>query len=135
MFSQEGLVYAGVLALLAALGGGAAFSAVEKHRSTWDGVWWAVTTMTTVGYGDLSPQTTAGRIIGIVVMLVGIGFVALLTGAIAQRFLVRPLHTLDTELASAEELDKDALAELSEISHRIQALETVWPPRAVEPGP
>jgi hypothetical protein len=43
--------------------------------------------MTTVGYGDVTPQTTAGRIIAVIVMLVGIGFVALLTGAIAQAFI------------------------------------------------
>jgi voltage-gated potassium channel len=37
--------------------------------------------MTTVGYGDLYPTTTSGRLIGIVVMIVGIGFIALMIGA------------------------------------------------------
>ena len=80
--------------VLTAVGGGAGFSSVEsdacsveKGRSTWDGVWWAVTTMTTVGYGDIAPETNYGRVIAIAVMLVGIGFIALLTGAFAQRFL------------------------------------------------
>jgi voltage-gated potassium channel len=87
LLSGEGLKYAAFLALLTAVGGGAAFSSVEKGRSTWDGVWWAVSTMTTVGYGDIAPITNYGRVIAIVVMLVGIGFIALVTGALAQRFL------------------------------------------------
>lgn len=89
LFSTEGVRDAAVLALLTVLGGGAAFAAVEKQQdlSAWDGVWWALTTVTTVGYGDLSPQTDAGRIIAIVVMLVGIGFIAILTAAAAERFL------------------------------------------------
>jgi Ion transport protein len=43
VFSLEGLRYVSLLALVTALGGGAAFAAVEKHMTTWDGVWWAVT--------------------------------------------------------------------------------------------
>lgn len=55
--------------------------------SAWDGVWWAMTTVTTVGYGDIVPQTNGGRVIAIVVMVVGTGFIALLTAAAAERFL------------------------------------------------
>jgi voltage-gated potassium channel len=50
--------------------------------SAWDGVWWAVTTVSTVGYGDITPTTDGGRAIAITVMLVGIGFVAILTAAV-----------------------------------------------------
>jgi len=67
------------------LAGGAAYASLEKGASTWDGVRWAVSTMTTVGYGDEFPETTLGRILGMSLMLVGIGFIAVLTGAVAER--------------------------------------------------
>jgi voltage-gated potassium channel len=91
-FSLEGLQYAALMAVITVLGGGAAFTAVEKGHNpevlnTWDGVWWAVVTITTVGYGDIVPVTDAGRVIAVIVMIVGIGFLAVLTGAIAERFI------------------------------------------------
>jgi voltage-gated potassium channel len=91
LLSAEGVRDAAVLALVLVLGGGAAFAAVESEQdlSAWDGVWWAVTTVTTVGYGDLSPDTNAGRVIAMTVMLAGVGFVALLTAAAADRFIKR----------------------------------------------
>jgi voltage-gated potassium channel len=58
-----------------------------EFLTLWDGIWWAVTTVTTVGYGDLYPTTVQGRIIGIALMLVGISFLSLLTAAIASRFV------------------------------------------------
>jgi voltage-gated potassium channel len=92
LLSTEGVRDAAVLAVVTILGGGAAYAAVEKSHnghslSAWDGVWWAMSTVTTVGYGDQYPVTTAGRIIAIVVMLVGIGFIAILTAAAAERFM------------------------------------------------
>src|SRR6476659_1303049 len=92
LLSTEGVRDAAVFALITILGGGAAFAAVENgHQdhpvSAWDGVWWAITTVTTVGYGDFSPRTLGGRVIAIVVMVVGIGFVAIITAAAAERFM------------------------------------------------
>jgi voltage-gated potassium channel len=89
IFSTEGVRDAAVLTLLAVLAGGAAFAAVEKdeHLSAWDGVWWAITTVTTVGYGEPAVTTDGGRIIGICLMVTGIGFVAVLTAAAAERFV------------------------------------------------
>lgn len=128
LFTADGLRGAAVIAAVAALGGGAFFSVFEKGYSVWDGVWWAVATMTTVGYGDLSPHTTGGRLVGIALMLIGIGFVALLTGAIAQRFLAPQLEesVASVELEVADDVGRarsELLSELREITRRLQALE------------
>jgi voltage-gated potassium channel len=68
---------------------GAVQSTVDSRdfASFWDGVWWAVVTVTTVGYGDLYPHTVAGRIIAMLVMLLGIGFLAVLTATVASHFV------------------------------------------------
>jgi voltage-gated potassium channel len=90
VFSLEGLHYAALLAGLTAVGGGALFVALERqnqHLDDWDGLYWAVTTMTTLG-SDIYPTTTGGEILSAVMVVIGVSFLALLTGAIAQRFLV-----------------------------------------------
>jgi voltage-gated potassium channel len=71
--------------------------------------------VTTVGYGDIVPESTSGRIIGITIMLIGIGFVALLTAFIADRFI-----NLTGETEAKEDL---ILAELRAISARLDRLE------------
>ena len=89
VFSLQGLRYAALIVFTIVVGGGAIFVAVEHNQnlSIWDGLWWAAETVTTVAYGDIYPTTALGRIVATVVMTAGIGFVALLTGALAQRFL------------------------------------------------
>jgi voltage-gated potassium channel len=73
---------------------------IGDFATFWDGVWWAVVTVTTVGYGDLYPQTVAGRIIGMVVMLLGVGFLAVLTATVASHFV-----RVDEADSTAEILD------------------------------
>jgi voltage-gated potassium channel len=53
------------------------------------GLWWAVQTVTTVGYGDHVPATVAGRLVAALVMLVGIGFLTVITAAITSTFVSR----------------------------------------------
>lgn len=118
-FTLVGLRYAAVLALVTVLAGGTAFAAVEKEPTAWDGIWWAITTMTTVGYGDLSPETDAGRLIGIAVMVIGIGFLSMLIGATADRFL--GAGEPDTEQAEALHEMRAINARLARIEARLQA--------------
>lgn len=121
LLTTEGIRDAGVLAVLTVLGGGAAYAALEQSTpqgepfSAWDGVWWAVTTVTTVGYGDTYPATTGGRLVAIVVMLVGIGFVAVLTAAAAERF---------TRTHRETEADRAELsARLNGLARQLEAIE------------
>lgn len=58
----------------------------DSISSVWDGMWWAVQTVTTVGYGDTVPDSTAGRIIATAVMLFGIAFITVTTAAIGSLF-------------------------------------------------
>jgi voltage-gated potassium channel len=59
----------------------------ERHiNSLIDGLWWAVTTMTTVGYGDLVPMTVAGRILGMLLQVSGALLFGVLVGTIAVYF-------------------------------------------------
>lgn len=59
----------------------------EKFASIGDAFWWAVATLTTVGYGDVYPITPLGKILSGIIALIGIGFVALPTGIISSAFI------------------------------------------------
>jgi voltage-gated potassium channel len=126
VFSLEGLRYSMLLAVLTAIGGGALFVAFERgtqHLDAWDGIYWAVTTMTTLG-SNIYPTTTGGEIVSTVILIVGIGFVALLTGAFAQRFLSPEIVEVEEELA-AEQISAETLAlrELKNVQEQLQSLE------------
>lgn len=66
---------------------GAILISIVEGMSFSDSIWWSFVTSTTVGYGDISPSTDMGRIIASVLMLVGIGFISILTSTIATFFL------------------------------------------------
>lgn len=68
---------------------GAIGISITENMKFDDALWWAYVTATTVGYGDISPATGIGRIIAAVLMLVGIGFIGMLTGTIATFFLTK----------------------------------------------
>lgn len=122
IFSLEGLRYASVLAVFGILGGGVAFASVEKAQNlnAWDGVWWAITTVTTVGYGDIAPKTTEGRLIAILIMIVGIGYVAMLTAAMAQLFVTSIVRRESDVVHVAE---SEVLARIDRLSEHVERLE------------
>jgi len=62
-------------------------SADANIKSAGDAVWWALVTITTVGYGDRFPVTSGGRFVGVVLLFAGIGLFSVLTGFIANVFL------------------------------------------------
>jgi voltage-gated potassium channel len=78
-------------------------------RSLPDGLWWAVTTVTTVGYGDTFPRTSAGRGVGIALMLTGIGLFGALTASLAALLL--------------ESSEDEVAAQLRELNERLRRLE------------
>jgi voltage-gated potassium channel len=124
LLSLEGLRFVGLITLSLVLLAGLAFSRLEtaadgSDLSTWDGIWWAITTVTTVGYGDLSPQSATGRSLAIVVMIVGIGFVAMLTAAAADYFVRAGVATAEADPANAA----DMRGRLDEMNDRLQRME------------
>lgn len=62
-----------------------------KVQGLWDSVWWALSTITTVGYGDIVPHTVVGRLIGFGLMISGIVLVSLFTATIASAFVNRKI--------------------------------------------
>ena len=96
VFGALVLIYAGSLAILQA----------ERHqpgsaiRTFGDAVWWAITTVTTVGYGDLSPTTTPGRAVAVALMIGGITLVGTVTATLAS-WIVQRVAEEDTAGAAA----------------------------------
>jgi len=86
----------------------------NEFPTFWDGVWWAVVTVTTVGYGDLYPRDVEGRMIGIVLMLVGIGFLSVLTATVASKFI-----QTDTSSEEMVEALRRIEADVAELKTRI----------------
>ncbi len=79
----------------------------EGFPTLGSGLWWAVQTVTTVGYGDHVPATAGGQFVAALVMLLGIGFVTVITAAITGAFLRRgeqDQHASVDDAPSAEQL-------------------------------
>jgi voltage-gated potassium channel len=61
----------------------------KEYHSVWLGMWWVLETVTTVGYGDLTPASAIGKILTSLVMLWGVAFLAIITAAITSVFVAR----------------------------------------------
>lgn len=74
----------------------------EAFKNAFSGLWWAVATLTTVGYGDIYPVTAIGRVFGAIIALLGIGMVAIPTGIISSG-LIEHMNHKEAENAKANE--------------------------------
>ena len=82
------------------------------------GMWWAVQTVTTVGYGDHVPATRAGQYVAALVMLLGIGFVTVITASITGAFVARSRQRAQHEGSGTVSADQ-----LADIIERLQRIE------------
>lgn len=80
-----------VATLVIVVGGGALFRALDhrEYATIWTGMWFALQTVTTVGYGDVTPRDAAGKIVAALIMLEGIAFLAIVTAGITSTFVAR----------------------------------------------
>ncbi len=88
----------GVVFLGAAVAYRAEYKTNPEYATFGDALWWAVVTLTTVGYGDIVPETTTGRVTGVFIMVTGIGVLGVLAGSLASFF----------RLSGAEDKHEDA---------------------------
>jgi voltage-gated potassium channel len=99
-----------------------------------DALWWAVVTVTTVGYGDRFPVTAGGRAVAVILMLVGIGLIGTLTATVASFFVQE--HT-DANKAQLQAAHEDLGARIGDLDARLARIEAalVGPPGAPDPSP
>jgi voltage-gated potassium channel len=95
-----------------------------EYGSIWVGMWWAIQTVTTVGYGDVTPHKVIGRIIASFVMLEGIAFLAVVTAAITSTFVARAALEHDQEeAAEAESAEARLDAHFDDLATRLDRVE------------
>jgi voltage-gated potassium channel len=96
----------------------------EEYSNVWVGMWWAIQTVTTVGYGDVTPEHVSGRLIAVFVMLQGIAFLAIITAAITSTFVARATkeHEAAEESEEMTELKKIE-ARFDDLNERLDRLE------------
>ncbi|WP_208978052.1 cyclic nucleotide-gated ion channel [Labrenzia sp. 011] len=106
----------------------------EKFRSILHGMYWAITTVTTVGYGDVVPVSNLGKMVASLVMMLGYGLIALPVGIIASAF-AREIHSRDfvvtwsmvARVPLFEDLKATEIAEVSKLlqAHNVRKGETI----------
>jgi voltage-gated potassium channel Kch len=84
----------------------------REYASIWVGMWWAIQTVTTVGYGDVTPREVSGRIVATFVMLEGIAFLAIVTASITSTFVEQATRIRDNDVRLEEKRIEERLAGL-----------------------
>jgi voltage-gated potassium channel len=90
----------------------------DNFPSVGTGLWWAVQTVTTVGYGDHVPGSAGGQIVAALVMLLGIGFITVITAAITSTFVAR---SSSRQQAASSDPWTERLVQIDERLERIEA--------------
>jgi voltage-gated potassium channel len=111
------------------IGGGTAIWLLD-HKEFSDfgtSLWWAVQTVTTVGYGDVVPQATVGRLIGTLIMVTGIGFIAVMTASVTASLIEQARRR---QAASDQQT---TAAQLNRIESRLGAIEDALTQRRQPP--
>ena len=107
---------------------GIAMRIFDPHNfsNVWIGMWWSVQTVTTVGYGDITPTDVGGRIVAAIVMLAGIAFVAITTSAITSSFVARAQEERRAAAAKDQTAASDRSdARYDELTERLDRIESM----------
>jgi voltage-gated potassium channel len=105
---------------------GVAMRALDRHEysSIWEGMWWGLQTVTTVGYGDVTPESVAGKFVAGAVMLAGVALVTIVTAAVTSSFVARVQAQRRAEVETSEDLAEQRLdARLEDIAARLERVE------------
>jgi voltage-gated potassium channel Kch len=103
-----------------------------EYSNVWVGMWWALQTVTTVGYGDVTPKNPSGRIVAILVMLQGIAFLAITTAAITSTFVARASKERErAQAADEDDAEVRIEARLLSIDQRLDRVEKMLASRSV----
>jgi voltage-gated potassium channel len=96
----------------------------KDFETVGDGVWWAIVTLGTVGYGDIVPTTGWGRFLGSIVIVVGVTFLSFLTATVTSLFVSREQEERDAESEARRVADRDqVLGALAKLEERLAAIE------------
>jgi voltage-gated potassium channel Kch len=98
------------------VGAGALMRLIDhrEYASVWVGMWWAIQTVTTVGYGDVTPRDPNGRIVATFVMFEGIAFLSIVTASITSTFVERANRDREKTESLYEQRLEERLAGLDE---------------------
>ena len=116
------------IAALVILLSGMVMSAIEPGvDNPWDGVWWAWVTVTTVGYGDIVPQTPAGKLFGSLLILLGVALFALMTASFSSFFIGRDVskveQDIERDVSKLEQEDVDIRSTMARMNKALARLE------------
>jgi len=103
-----------------------------EYSNVWVGMWWALQTVTTVGYGDVTPKNPTGRIIAALAMLQGIAFLAITTAAITSTFVARASKERErAQAADEDDAEVRIEARLLSIDQRLDRVEKMLASRSL----